>query len=129
MIRKVLNFSRETEEIFYRKKNYYNMNLISIALMIFVLNFFLAYSYNIIKFNKIIQNNYKINIYLEKGNSKSDIEELEKKVLSYDEVRYVKFRSKEMILSDMEKELGISMRRGENPLYDSMLVTFKNRII
>ncbi len=125
MIKKVLNFSRETEEIFYRKKNYYNMNLISIALMIFVLNFFLAYSYNIIKLNKIIQNNYKINIYIEKGSSKADIEEMEKKVLSYDEVRYVKFRSKEMILSQMEKELGISMRRGENPLYDSMLVTFK----
>jgi cell division protein FtsX len=126
MIKRVLNFSRETEEIFYKKKNYYNMNLVSLALMIFVLNFFLAYSFNIVKLNEKIKNNYKINVYIEKGTSDVGIEELEKKILAYDDVRYVKFRSKEMVLNEMEKELGMSIRKGENPLYDSMLITFRN---
>ena len=73
-----------------------------------------------------IKNNYKINVYIEKGTSDVGIEELEKKILAYDDVRYVKFRSKEMVLNEMEKELGMSIRKGENPLYDSMLITFRN---
>ncbi len=92
----------------------------------FVFNMFFAVFLNITSEIKQLKNKNFIMAELQNNLSQSKKGELEKKFLNLNEVQKVIYVDSYEAFKDLQKNLGIVIPRGENPLPDSLRIYFKN---
>ncbi|MGL5088970.1 MAG: cell division protein FtsX [Cetobacterium sp.] len=99
---------------------------IALALSFMIFNIFISLSSNSYFIGKILKNNFFMTVELQNDGSKDKIQEFEKFLLENENVKGIKFLSKEEAFRNLQKELEIVIPKSENPLPNSMIVYFKN---
>lgn len=97
-----------------------------IIIATFIFNIFLAGFLNISSNIKELKNKNFIMAELQSSLSQSKKEELEKKFLELKEVHKVIYIDSYTAFQDLQKNLGIVIPKGENPLPNSLRIYFKN---
>ena len=92
----------------------------------FVFNMFFAGLLNITSYVKNLKNKNFIVAELQPDLSQEKKFELEEKLLNLKEVQKVIYVDRYMAFQELQKDLGIVIPRGENPLSDSFRIYFKN---
>lgn len=92
----------------------------------FIFNMFFAGFLNISSHIKELKNKNFIMAELQSSLSQSKKEELEQKFLNLKEVQKVTYVDSYTAFQDLQKNLGIVIPKGENPLPDSLRIYFKN---
>lgn len=97
-----------------------------IILIFFIFNMFLSGILNITSQIKIIKNKNFIMAELKNNVSDEKKEELEKKFLGLKEITKITYTSSYTSFQELQKELGIAIPRGENPLPNTFRIYFNN---
>ncbi|MGL5722969.1 cell division protein FtsX, partial [Cetobacterium sp.] len=99
---------------------------IALVLSFMIFNIFISLSSNSYFIGKILKNNYFMTVELQNDGVKEKIQEFEKFLLENENVKGVKFLSKEEAFRNLQKELEIVIPKSENPLPNSIIIYFKN---
>jgi cell division transport system permease protein len=135
MMRRWLYIFDEAFRTVRRHKGLTSISVIIMSLSLLMLAVFLLATDNVLRMVGQAQDEMKMYVYLEDGTSDEQIEQLQRQILSQDEVSTVTFVSREEALADFRNQLGpdadmLSALR-TNPLPNSFWVTprneFKNR--
>jgi cell division transport system permease protein len=135
MMRRWLYIFDEAFRTVRRHKGLTSISVIIMSLSLLMLAVFLLATDNVLRMVGQAQDEMKMYVYLEDGTSDGQIEQLQRQILSQDEVSTVTFVSREEALADFRNQLGpdadmLSALR-TNPLPNSFWVTprneFKNR--
>lgn len=99
---------------------------IALTLSFMIFNIFISLSSNSYFIGKVLKNNYFLTIELQNEESKEKIQEFERYLLENENIRGVRFLSKEEAFRNLQKELEIIIPKSENPLSNSIIIYFKN---
>lgn len=99
---------------------------IALVLSFMIFNIFISLSSNSYFIGKILKNNYFMTVELQNDGVKEKIQDFEKFLLENENVKGVKFLSKEEAFRNLQKELEIVIPKSENPLPNSIIIYFKN---
>ncbi|MGL5970957.1 MAG: cell division protein FtsX [Cetobacterium sp.] len=99
---------------------------IALTLSFMIFNIFISLSSNSYFIGKMLKNNFFMTVELQNDIQKEKIQEFEKFLLSNENVKGVKFLSRNEAFKNLQKELEIVIPKNENPLPNSIIVYFKN---
>ncbi|MGL5000355.1 MAG: cell division protein FtsX [Cetobacterium sp.] len=99
---------------------------IALTISFVIFNIFISLSSNSYFIGKILKNNYFMTIELQNDGEKEKVQEFEKFLLENENVKGIKFLSREEAFRNLQKELEIVIPKNENPLPNSIIVHFKN---
>jgi cell division transport system permease protein len=117
-------FFNELNEIIDRCFKNYRINIFTLIAAFIILNSVGGVILNIHQNTENLKDNYKVSIYLKGSPDEKVLNGLEEKLLELPEVKYLKYESKEVELRELEDDLGIRLPKGNNPLSDSISLTF-----
>lgn len=128
------NFRRKAVAVMFNIKNTREINhftgirrgFLGIIVATFIFNMFFAGFLNITSQIKEFRNKNFIMAELQSRLSQAKKEELEEKFLNLKEVQKVTYVDSYTAFQDLQKNLGIVIPRGENPLPDTFRIYFKN---
>lgn len=129
MIKNLVNFPYFLKEVFFNMKRNIIMTAASmstIMILSLILGFFIIAVMNINFWSERVVENIQIAVYLKEGLEKDDIKLLQNRIAVIDDVKSVRFISKDEALRNMKKKLGASVEVddiGSNPLPDAFEVT------
>lgn len=103
-----------------------NRTFIALALSFMIFNIFISLSSNSYFIGKILKNNYFMTVELQNDGVKEKVQEFEKFLLENENVKGIKFLSKEEAFRNLQKELEIVIPKSENPLPNSIIIYFKD---
>ncbi|ADO83261.1 cell division protein FtsX [Ilyobacter polytropus] len=124
MFKWLKSFLNELDEIIDRDFKCYRMNFFTLISAFIVLNAVGGVILNLHQNTENLKDNYKVRVYLKGNPDEKSINEFEGKLLELPEVRHMKYESKEVELRELEDDLGIRLPKGNNPLSDSISITF-----
>ncbi len=124
MVDGIRNFFNELDEIIDREFKNYRINLFTLIAAFIILNVVEGVVLNIHQNTENLKDNYKVSIYLKGNPDEKSLNEFEEKLLQMPEVRHLKYESKEVELRELEDDLGIRLPKGNNPLSDSISLSF-----
>ncbi|MGL4904937.1 MAG: cell division protein FtsX [Cetobacterium sp.] len=99
---------------------------IALVLSFMIFNIFISLSSNSYFIGKTLKNNYFMTIELQNDTEKDKIQNFEKFILQNENVKSIKFLSKDEAFKNLQRELDIVIPKSQNPLPNSMIVYFKN---
>jgi cell division transport system permease protein len=117
-------FFNELDEIIDRDFRCYRMNFFTLISAFIVLNAVGGVLLNLHQNTENLKDNYKVRIYLKGNPDEKSLNNFEGKLLGMPEVVHLKYESKEVELRELEDDLGIRLPKGNNPLSDSISLTF-----
>ncbi|WP_319370179.1 permease-like cell division protein FtsX [uncultured Ilyobacter sp.] len=117
-------FLNEVDEIIDRDLRWYRMNFFNLIFAFIVLNAVGGVLLNLYQNTENLKDNYKVRIYLKGNPDEKSLNKFESKLLEMPEVVHMKYESKEVELRELEDDLGIRLPKGNNPLSDSISLTF-----
>lgn len=124
MFKGAARFWNEFNDIILKGVRGYKLNFFALIGTFVLLNTLSGIMLNIYMENENLKDRYKMSIYFKGGPSEEILNAFEKKLLNLDEVRSVKYESREVALRELEGELGIRISKGNNPLSSNFLVNF-----
>ncbi|MBC2856001.1 MAG: permease-like cell division protein FtsX [Cetobacterium sp.] len=101
-------------------------SFITLLISFFLLNFLTAIILNSSFIASKLKDNYFFTVELKNDLSEENINKLENKLLLQPEVKAVRFITKEEAFRNLQKELGIVISNRDNPLPNSLLVSFND---
>lgn len=113
------------EQILKKTENMKKSFLCLVAAFIFF-NFFLSLTLNLSSLSKKEENKYFITVELKNNISQDTKEKLEQDFLTMPEIRRVTFYSRDKAFTELQKDLELSIPKGENPLPDTFFLYFKD---
>lgn len=117
-------FFNELDEIIDRDFRCYRMNFFTLISAFIVLNVVGGVLLNLYQNTENLKDNYKVRIYLKGDPDEKLLNQFEAKLLEMPEVVHLKYESKEVEMRELEDDLGIRLPKGNNPLSDSISLTF-----
>lgn len=89
-------------------------------------NFFLSLTLNLFTLSKREENRYFIRVELKSNVSRDIRKQMEGAFLAMPEINKVSFYGKDKAFIDLQKDLDLSLPKGENPLPDTFFLYFKD---
>lgn len=117
-------FFNEIDEIIERSFKSYRINILTLVAAFVILNSVGGVILNFKQNTENLKDHYKVSIYLKGNPDEKTLNGFEEKLLKLTEVKYLKYESKEVELRELEDDLGIRLPKGNNPLSDSISLTF-----
>lgn len=125
---KIGRIIKETEENIKNDKSMFISTIITLSIIFLMANIFWALVVNLKNLNDYVKSNMQIKVYLEKGITTDGVEELERQIWKYNEIKSLKYVPKEIALNQMSKSLGIDLDYSDNPLPDVIMVVLNDDI-
>lgn len=97
-----------------------------LVLSFMIFNLFVSLASNSYFLGKVLKNNYFFTIELQNNLTVSQIEEFEKFLLKNENVKGLRYLDKTEAFRNLQKELEIIIPKSENPLPNSIIVSFDN---
>lgn len=105
-----------------------NRTFISFTFGFLILSLSLVLASNAFFTTKKLKRDYFVTLELKNDISKDDIQKFEEELLKNPNIKAVKFLGKEEAFSNLQKEYEIIIPKAENPLPDSLIVSFEKDV-
>lgn len=99
-----------------------NKNFMTMVYLFFIFTFFISIFLNLNEMKERFLEENIVQLELIENLNKDEIESLEKKLIKLGDIRKIKYNSKERALSNLVKELQISIPESSNPLPNTFII-------
>lgn len=104
-----------------------NKNFITMVYLFFIFTFFVSLFLNLKELREQVLEENIIQLELAENLNQEEIGELEKKLLRLGNIKKIKYNSKERALSNLTRELQISIPESSNPLPNSFIISLEEK--
>ena len=119
---------KETFQNISTEKGNFIATFVTMSVIFLMLEFFGAYFINMQKLNDFIKTNIQIKVYLKHSLSVEKMEEVKKGIYAINDVKGIKYKSKDVALQEMSQELKLQLDMSDNPLSDVIYINVDENV-